>query len=456
MAEREDRSQEKLFRTEPVPGKAGSGRLFDERPVTPEPVECLGMTFESEDARRTYFLDRLQEQLPELRKRSDFPVGEDDDILRLSDPPWYTACPNPFLADFVGHHGSPYDPDEPYHREPFAVDVSEGKTDPLYRAHGYHTKVPHRAIVPSILHYTMPGDLILDGFCGTGMTGVAAQWCETPPSQYRAEIETRWQEQGRPLPEWGPRHTILGDLSPAATFIAANYTTPFDVDAFDRAGRRLLDDVQEEIGWMYETHHADGETGRINYTVWSEVFSCPECADEVVFLREALDRESMRVRTEFPCPSCRAALSRKRLERLYESRYDGALSTTVRTPKRIPVLIDYSVGKSRYTKPCDDDDFETLRRIEAQNRSPSIPFDKLPYMHMTHERARMDRVGITHLHHFFLPRAAHALAALWRGAQACDEPRLRNMLLFFVEQAIWTMSLLNRFRPTGYSQVPVR
>ena len=453
MAEREDCTQEKLFRTEPVPGKAGSGRLFDERPVTPEPVECLGMTFESEDARRTYFLDRLKEKLPELRKRPDFPVGEDDDILRLSDPPWYTACPNPFLAEFVGHHGRPYDPDEPYHREPFAVDVSEGKTDPLYRAHGYHTKVPHRAIVPSILHYTMPGDLILDGFCGTGMTGVAAQWCETPPSQYRAEIETRWQEQGRPLPEWGPRHTILGDLSPAATFIAANYTTPFDVDAFDRAGRRLLDDVQEEIGWMYETHHADGETGRINYTVWSEVFSCPECADEVVFLREALDRESMRVRTEFPCPSCRAALSRKRLERLYESRYDGALSTTVRTPKRIPVLIDYSVGKSRYTKPCDDDDFETLRRIEAQNRSPSIPFDKLPYMHMTHERARMDRVGITHLHHFFLPRAAHALAALWRGAQACDEPRLRNMLLFFVEQAIWTMSLLNRFRPTGYSQV---
>ena len=411
------------------------------------------MTFESEDARRTYFLDRLKEKLPDLRKRSDFPVGEDDDILRLSDPPWYAACPNPFLAEFVRRHGRPYDPDEPYHREPFSVDVSEGKTDPLYRAHGYHTKVPHRAIVPSILHYTRPGDLILDGFCGTGMTGVAAQWCETPPSQYRAEIETRWQEQGRPSPEWGPRHTILGDLSPAATFIAANYTTPFDVDAFDRAGRRLLDDMEAEIGWMYETHHADGETGRINYTVWSEVFSCPECAGEVVFLREALDQESMRVRTEFPCPSCRAALSRKRLERLYISRYDVALSRTIRTPKRIPVLINFSVGKSRYTKPCDDDDFEKLRRIEAQNTSPSIPFDKLPYMHMTHERARMDRVGITHLHHFFLPRAARALAALWRGAQACDDPRLHKMLLFSVEQAIWTMSLLNRFRPTGYSQV---
>ena len=110
-------------------------------------------------------------------------------------------------------------------------------------------------------------------------------------------------------------------------------------------------------------------------------------------------------------------------------------------------------ARGRYTKPCDDDDFETLRRVEASESVASIPFDKLPYMHMTHERARMDRVGITHLHHFFLPRAAHALAALWRHAQACAEPRLRNMLLFFVEQAIWGMSVLNRYGPSHFSQV---
>ena len=134
-------------------------------------VQCLGMTFESDEARREYFLARLKEKLPELRQRPDFPVADDDDILRLSDPPYYTACPNPFLPQFVEHHGRPYDPDEPYHREPFAVAVSAGKTDPLYRAHGYHTKVPHLAIAPSILHYTQPGDVVLDGFCGSGMTG---------------------------------------------------------------------------------------------------------------------------------------------------------------------------------------------------------------------------------------------------------------------------------------------
>jgi len=71
--------------------------------------------------------------------------------------------PEPFLEEFVKLYGRPYDPNEHYHREPFAVDVSEGKTDPLYKAHGYHTKVPNLAIVPSILHYTKPGDIVLDG-----------------------------------------------------------------------------------------------------------------------------------------------------------------------------------------------------------------------------------------------------------------------------------------------------
>ncbi|MCK4304673.1 MAG: DNA methylase [Candidatus Eisenbacteria sp.] len=430
--------------------------LFPDEAVTENsgPVECLGMTFESDEARRTYFLEKLKEKLPELRKRSDFPVAEDEDILRLSDPPYYTACPNPFLSDFVERHGRPYGASEPYHREPFAVDVSEGKTDQLYRAHGYHTKVPHLAIVPSILHYTKPGDIVLDGFCGSGMTGVAAQWCGTAPMDYRRTVEQKWKDEEREAPEWGARRVILGDLSPAATFIAANYNLPFDVDAFATAAQQLLDEVEEEIGWMYESLHTDGKTkGRINYTVWSEVFSCPECAGKVVFVKEALDPETKRVKDEFPCPGCGAALTKKRLERLYESRYDAAVGKTVKAPKRVPVLINYNVGKNRCEKKPDDADLATLRRIEELALSPEAPTAELPYMHMTHERARMDHAGVTHLHHFFPPRGGHALAAMWRRACAHEDSRIRNMLLFFVEQAIWGMSVLARYAPTHYSQV---
>jgi len=222
-------------------------RLFEhDTPAKPAgPVECLGMTFENDDARRKYFVDKLREKLknPEFRKIEGFPIGSDEDILALSDPPYYTACPNPWLGEFVKCYGKPYDPAVPYSREPFAVDVSEGKTDPLYKAHSYHTKVPHLAIVPSILHYTEPGDIVLDGFCGSGMTGVAGQWCGSAPEDYRRALEARRQKQGLGKPQWGARRVILNDLSPAATFIAANYNLPFDVAAFADAGKALLDEL---------------------------------------------------------------------------------------------------------------------------------------------------------------------------------------------------------------------
>ncbi|MCK5036104.1 MAG: DNA methylase, partial [Candidatus Sabulitectum sp.] len=160
-----------------------SKSLFsEENTVKPKgPVECLGITFENDEKRREHFLEILKEKLkdPEFRKIEGFPIGEDEDILALSDPPYYTACPNPWIGDFVKLWESQKPPSngKPYHREPFAADVSEGKNDPIYNAHSYHTKVPHKAIMRYILHYTEPGDIVFDGFCGTGMTGVAAQMC---------------------------------------------------------------------------------------------------------------------------------------------------------------------------------------------------------------------------------------------------------------------------------------
>src|SRR6266852_6154632 len=154
--------------------------LLDEQATKAQrPVECLGLTFDSDEARRAHFSEILREKLrdPEFRKIEGFPIGDDEDILALSDPPYYTACPNPFIDDFIKYYSKPFDPNTPYSREPFAADVSEGKNDPIYNAHSYHTKVPHKAIMRYILHYTEPGDVVFDGFCGTGMTGVAAQFC---------------------------------------------------------------------------------------------------------------------------------------------------------------------------------------------------------------------------------------------------------------------------------------
>ena len=62
------------------------------------PVECLGRLFPDEESRRSHFLARLREHLldPGFRQGEGFPLGEVEDILALSDPPYFTACPNPF------------------------------------------------------------------------------------------------------------------------------------------------------------------------------------------------------------------------------------------------------------------------------------------------------------------------------------------------------------------------
>src|SRR5271157_3365076 len=193
-----------------------------------------------EQKRKDTYRARLRTFLedPASHQIEGFPIGEIEDILALSDPPFYTACPNPFLAETIEQ----WQKERPtskgkYHREPFATDVSEGKNDPIYNAHSYHTKVPHKAIMRYILHYTEPGDLVFDGFCGTGMTGVASQLCGDRATAeslgYKVNKDGTIQDtDGTPFASLGARKAVVSDLSPAASFIAYNYNTSVDPIAF--------------------------------------------------------------------------------------------------------------------------------------------------------------------------------------------------------------------------------
>ena len=133
------------------------------------------------------------------------PLSASPDLLDLSLAPFFTACPNPFITRELD--SQPQKRGAGTDVASFAADIAAGKNDPLYFAHYYSTKVPPDAIVPYILHYTEPGEVVFDGFCGTGMTGVAAQLCGDA-----ARLDGR---------NYGARRAILSDLSPAAAFIAA-------------------------------------------------------------------------------------------------------------------------------------------------------------------------------------------------------------------------------------------
>ena len=427
--------------------------LFKEQKTNDAPVECLGQRFPSEQARREHYLGRLKETLQdrEFRKTKGFPNGGVADILALSDPPYYTACPNPFVGDFISFLGKPYDPSVPYSKEPFAADVSEGKNDPIYNAHSYHTKVPHKAIMRYILHYTQPGDLVFDGFCGTGMTGVAAHLCGdravVQSLGYRVEangeILAPDREDGRavwkPFSRLGVRRAILNDLSPAAAFIAHNYNTPGDAGAFEAEANDILSQVEAECGWLYETKHTDGRTARINYTVWSDVYLCPECTSEVVFWDAAVDRSAAKVKDEFPCPHCSANLSKRNMERAWVTSVDPDSQSTERQPKRVPVLINYTIGGKRFEKKPDDSDRRLIEKIESTPVPYWVPTENVID---GKEIGRLRSIGITRVHQIVPKRANWVLGAY---LSKCKNPRLK----LAVTATLLNLSWMYRWRANG-------
>ena len=464
-------NQESLSKTKVVPGKLDSDNFFDEEiEFNNGPVKCLGLEFENDGARCAYFTEKLRKKLqdPEFRKIEGFPIGEDEDILKLSDPPYYTACPNPWIADFIEEWES-QKPEKPadyhYHREPFAADVSEGKNDPIYNAHSYHTKVPHKAIMRYILHYTEPGDIVFDGFCGTGMTGVAAQMCGDRDVvvslgyQVKADgtiLQEETDEDGKkvwkPISKLGARKAILNDLSPAATFIAYNYNTPVDIKEFEQEAQRILAEVEDECGWMYETIHTDGKTkGKINYTVWSDVFVCPECAGEVVFGNAATDKESGKIQDSFPCPHCQAVLTKRKLERAWTTKYDSAIKGLIKQAKQVPVSIFYTLPgiKGRCEKKVDEGDLVLINRIEKSNIPYWFPTDR---MMEGGETRRNDPIGLTHVHHFYSKRSLWVLSSLLHKTSLIDAQSIRNFCRFLFQQWAFGLSKLNRYSPTHFSQ----
>ncbi|MDK9777720.1 MULTISPECIES: DNA methyltransferase [unclassified Vibrio] len=397
-------NQESLFGTEGE--KKNSG-----------PVECLGITFESDEARRAHFIEQLREKLkdPEFRAIEGFPIGTDEAILELSDPPYYTACPNPWVNEFIDLWAAQKQCYEiNYHREPFAADVSEGKQDPIYKAHSYHTKVPHQAIMRYILHYTKPGDIILDSFCGSGMTAVAAQMCGDREAIEKLGYKVAndlsiLDENGIGFSKVGTRNVVLNDLSPTASFISHNYSAPKDVQKIKSDALAILREVEDECGWMYETKHSNGDSARINYVVWSEVFSCPECSHELIFWDEAVDNKKGAVREDIPCPSCGSINSKKKLDRVFESYFDDSLSETVSVVKSVPVHIYYTFEGKRYEKKPDTFDYELVEKIRSMKIPHWFPTDR---MMEGKETRRNDPAGITHVHHFYTKRNVWALASI--------------------------------------------
>lgn len=339
------------------------------------------------------------------------------------------------IEQFVKNHARLYDVEQDsYEKLPYDKSVEAGKNTPIYNAHSYHTKVPYQGIIPFIEHYTEPGDLILDTFCGSGMTGVASLLCSS-----------------------GPRKVILNDLSPAAVHIARNYCTPCDVQELKREFERIKEAVKEEFDWLYGTEHEDAETGEtipatIQYMIWSDIYTCqpkkrdthkhpinPDgCGGEIVLWDVAVDHESMQVKDTFTCPHCGETWRK----------------TEVSFLRSTPVMTNYTYtvppkGKKqpqkakirRAERPVSDFDLQRLKEIEEREIPywyPTTPFDSTREMW----RGMHRDAGITRACDFYTKRNLWALARLWAESQ---KSIFKAALSFVLTSAILKASKTTRY-----------
>jgi DNA modification methylase len=413
------------------------------------PVTCFGLTFKSDNERREYFREELRKKLPELKTIEGFPIGSDEDIIALSDPPYYTACPNPWINDLIEvwekEKISKYrrNINEEYQREPFAKDVSEGKSNAIYRSHTYHTKVPHRAIMHFLLHYTQPGDIVFDGFSGTGMTGVASNLCdnqkEIESMGYVIEDREIYEiENGQKIKvsSMGKRHAILNDLSPAASFISSNYnfTTPYK-DFKDKISH-IINNLETKYDWMYKTRHQGEHYGKINAVVWSDVFICKNCTQDLIYWNEAIDHKLGKVKDEFPCPNCGANSTKKSLDKKWVTKIDYLTQKNVTQVEQVPVLISYTFGKKRYKKSPSIEDIELLKKIENLNVQFNLPVGELPIGFNTEQPKKSH--GFSHVHHFYTKRSLILINELYA---LCKQDR---HLMFAFTGIINRASKMNR------------
>src|SRR5262249_33808612 len=154
----------------------------------------------------------------------------------------------------------------------------------------------------------------------------------------------------------GSRRAILNDLSPVATLIASGLNLSADANRYMSAARELVRKVQEELPGIYETRHSgwkvrerktvahkqyprrSAEPGDVEFTLYSDVLSCPVCNTQNSYYDIAVDKQEDSLNEVQACPACHAALSEIDWKPVIETVFDPVLGATTKRNKLVPLL----------------------------------------------------------------------------------------------------------------------
>lgn len=128
---------------------------------------------------------------------------------------------------------------------------------PVYKMHRYFARRPYSVFSELIKHYSNSGSIILDPFCGGGVTVV----------------------EGLRL----KRKVIGVDLNPMATFITRMEVIDVDLERLQKAFEEIEVKVKEEIMKLYITKCPKcGKETPAEWFEWSAVFNCQNCSKPIL------------------------------------------------------------------------------------------------------------------------------------------------------------------------------
>jgi 16S rRNA G966 N2-methylase RsmD len=291
--------------------------------------------------------------------------------------------------------------------DPLRTPSRGSKATAAYSAHSYPTKVPPEAIEPYLLHHTRPGDLVLDPFCGSGTTGLAAR------------------RTGR--------RAVLNDLGHGAVHLAANLAEPIDPNALARAGDRVLEAIAGPYQRWYRTTGRDGGPARIEWTLWSATVVCPTCGEDNILWAAAVDRTTGIVAQSWPCSTCQQPVSRR-----------GATSKG-----EIPAWMSITDSVGRFEREPTGEDIERLLAIEEEpieDWYPQVPLGPDREMYL---RSALHLRGIETVDDFWTPRNLRAVARLWAVIAQEPDRRARQALAFAFTNTVWHATRMRRYNARG-------
>lgn len=261
-------------------------------------------------------------------------------------------------------------------------DIFVKRSDPAYMAHAYLTKVPVAAIEPFITAFTKPGDVVVDPFAGSGMTGVAAAILG--------------------------RQSRLFDISVLGQHIGTNYLNLVDPDHLRKTALGVVDEAASTVGDVYSVACARcSERATLSKTTWSIVVECPACTQHVNYYRsmEAADWHKPRMR----CSAC-----------------DSPITSKARRVDEEPVVdsVDCRCSPVQLDQP-------PLTRTMSPNLSDlSWPDVEIPSDRQMYQASALGKHGLTTIASFYSQRNLAVLAALRETIAAESDDALRSKLLF--------------------------